>query len=146
MHDYQNDPEFKEMMENAQAEAKSTMRMLASVMVVLMGVLVGLLVYLLMRWWYKKLFIDVTKKQLKAQAAAYKSAYNSILESYAPWKRNAVLEDLNKKSNNGFVIEFAKAVIALAESSEVVDNMHKVIPSKKRVVKAKVSDSLDKKI
>lgn len=50
MHDYQNDPEFREMMENAQAEAKSTMRMLASVMVVLMGVLVGLLVYLLMRW------------------------------------------------------------------------------------------------
>ena len=88
----------------------------------------------------------MTKKQLKAQAAAYKSAYNSILESYAPWKRNAVLEDLNNKANNGFVIEFAKAVIALAESSEVVDNMHKVIPSKKRVVKAKVSDSLDKKI
>ena len=87
----------------------------------------------------------MNKKQLKAQAACYKAAYDKTLQSYAAWKRNAVLEDIAAKHNSSFVDEFVKAVIVCAEASEnVVAASATPSIEQKSAVKAKVPN-MDKK-
>jgi len=90
-----------------------------------------------------KLFIDVTKKQLKQSANRYKDTYNELFNNLPKWKQSAIIEDVAANKNSGILVDFIKSVIELAEREELELNEKKVLPTKKVAVKSKVHDSLD---
>ena len=61
----------------------------------------------------------VKKKNNKTEVNRYQMSYNRLFESYPPWKRYAIEEDLKNKSDTGLLEEFIKNVIENAENEEI---------------------------
>ena len=59
------------------------------------------------------------KTEIKQESNRYQMSYNRLFESYPPWKRYAIEEDLNNKSDTGLLEEFIKNVIENAENEEI---------------------------
>jgi len=57
----------------------------------------------------------MTKTYIDSSAKRYKDAYATILGKCAPWKRNAIIEDLATKNNSGVLEVFIADVIVEAE-------------------------------
>ena len=50
----------------------------------------------------------------------YETAYTKVLQDLPTWKRQGVIEDLEKKVDNHHVKDFLEKVVILAESDEVI--------------------------
>lgn len=59
------------------------------------------------------------KTEIKQESNRYQMSYNRLFESYPPWKRYAIEEDLKNKSDTGLLEEFIKNVIENAENEEI---------------------------
>ncbi len=59
------------------------------------------------------------KQEIKQKVNRYQVTYNRLFESYPPWKRCAIEDDLKNKNNSGLLEEFIKNVIQIAENEEI---------------------------
>jgi len=63
--------------------------------------------------------METKVKNNKTEVNRYQMSYNRLFESYPPWKRYAIDEDLKNKNNSGLLEEFIKNVIENAENEEI---------------------------
>lgn len=59
-----------------------------------------------------------SKKELKSMSDKYRYAYNFLFNSYPRWKQLAIVEDLQAKRQDSYLVdEFVKEVICIAENN-----------------------------